>query len=97
MFLAALRVLPIKDLKDLRAFFSRGYYRHAGPKEPEEVFSHERSRGTGPRATVDEAVSLYRRAWALACHTRMRAGFPRHANHLKQDFQDFQDFTGLGL
>ena len=27
----------------------------------------------------------------------MRAGFPRHANRLKQDFQDLQDFTGLGL
>ncbi len=38
-----------------------------------------RSRGTGPRATVREKPSLYRRAWALGCHTRMRAGFPRHA------------------
>ena len=38
-----------------------------------------RSRGTGPRATVREKPSLYRRAWALACHTRMREGFPRHA------------------
>ena len=39
----------------------------------------QRSRGTGPRATVDEAAPLPRRAWALACHTRLRAGFPRHA------------------
>ena len=38
----------------------------------------QRSRGTGPRATVVEAASLHRRAWALACHTRMRAGSPRH-------------------
>ena len=37
-----------------------------------------RSRGTGPRATVKNGP-LHRRAWALACHTRMRAGFPRHA------------------
>ena len=38
MLLAALHVLSIKDLKDLRAFFRQGYYRHAGPKGPEEVF-----------------------------------------------------------
>ena len=52
MFPAAVPLLSIKDLKDLSVFFSRGYYRHAGPKGPEEVFSRERSRGTGPRATV---------------------------------------------
>ena len=33
-----------------------GYYRHAGPKGPEEMFSRERSRGTGPRATGPEGV-----------------------------------------
>ena len=34
-----MRVLPIKDLKDLSVFFrSAGYYRHAGPKGPEEIF-----------------------------------------------------------
>ena len=27
---------PIKDLKDLRAFCGRAFYRHAGPKGPEE-------------------------------------------------------------
>ena len=27
---------PIKDLKDLRALRGRAYYRHAGPKGPEE-------------------------------------------------------------
>ena len=48
MFSAALRVLRIKDLKDLRFFSSVGYYRHAGPKGPEEVFSRERSRGQAP-------------------------------------------------
>ena len=58
MFPAMLHLLPIKDLKDLRDFLSRGYYRHAGPKGPEEVFSRERSRGTGPRATVVKAVSV---------------------------------------
>ena len=52
MFPAALRVLRIKDLKDLSIFFGRGDYRHAGPKGPEEVFSRERSRGPVPRATV---------------------------------------------
>ena len=57
MFPAAMRVLSIKDLKDLSVFSSAGYYRHAGPKGPEEVFSRERSRGTGPRATVGEAAA----------------------------------------
>ena len=28
----------IKDLKEFRAFLDRGYYRHAGPKGPEEIF-----------------------------------------------------------
>ena len=42
--------------------------------------STQRSRGTGPRATVKKSGSLHRRARALAgFHTRMRAGFPRHA------------------
>ena len=58
MLLAALRVLRIKDLKDLSVFFGWGFYRHAGPKGPEEVFSRECSRGTGPRATVFKAVSV---------------------------------------
>ena len=30
---------------------------------------------TGPRATIKKR--LHRRAWALACHTRRREGFPR--------------------
>ena len=64
MFPAAMRVLPIKDLKDLSVFFRRGDYRHAGPKGPEEVFSRQRSRGTGPRATVDEAASRLTRSGA---------------------------------
>ena len=38
MFLTAVRLLPIKDLKALRFFSSAGYYRHAGPKGPEEMF-----------------------------------------------------------
>ena len=37
MFSAALRVLQIKDLKDL-SFLVGGFYRHAGPKGPEEIF-----------------------------------------------------------
>ena len=77
---AVLHLLPIKDLKDLSVFFRRGYYRHAGPKGPEEIFSRGHSRGTGPRATVCHAASFHRRAWALGCHTRMRAGFPRRAS-----------------
>ena len=38
MFSAALRMLQIKDLKDLRFFRSARFYRYAGPKGPEEVF-----------------------------------------------------------
>ena len=38
MLLAAMHLLPIKDLKDLRFFRSARFYRHAGPNGPEEVF-----------------------------------------------------------
>ena len=64
MFSAAVHLLRIKDLKDLSIFFSRGYYRHAGPKGPEEMFSRERSRGTGPRATGKQRAAVRR---ARAC------------------------------
>ena len=71
MFPTAARLMPIKDLKDLRAFFGLGYYRHAGPKGPEEMFSRERSRGTGPRATGKNGD----------CHRRaVGKPVPRHAN-----------------
>ena len=70
MFPAALRVLQIKDLKALSAFFRAGFYRHAGPKGPEEMFSRERSRGTGPRATGPEVILLaMRRSGAGAPET----------------------------
>ena len=45
MFPAAMHLLYIKDLKDLSVFFGWGYYRHAGPKGPEEVFSYASDRG----------------------------------------------------
>ena len=38
MFSVAMHLLHIKDLKDLSVFLSAGYYRHAGPKGPEEMF-----------------------------------------------------------
>ena len=38
MFSAAVHLLHIKDLKDLSVFRSARFYRHAGPKGPEEVF-----------------------------------------------------------
>ena len=61
MLLATMRVLQIKDLKDLSGFFGRGYYRHAGPTDLKRCPSpchrvNERSRGTGPRATGQERV-----------------------------------------
>ena len=68
MFSAALRVLQIKDLKDLSVYREAAYYRHAGPKGPEEVFftgviagetrSPARVAGEGPRATVKTTCRL---------------------------------------
>ena len=37
MFPAAVRLLPIKDLKALSVFSVGVFYRHAGPKGPEEI------------------------------------------------------------
>ena len=74
MFPAAMRVLQIKDLKDLSVLLVRRCYRHAGPKGPEEMFltgvlagetrSPARVAGEGPRATVVKAASIHRRARA---------------------------------
>ena len=58
MFPAALRVLPIKDLKDLSVFEVEDTIDMQDLKDLKRCFSHERSRGTGPRATVGEAVSV---------------------------------------
>ena len=63
MLLGMMRLLSIKDLKDL-SFLSRGDYRHAGPKGPEEIFSRVRSRGTGPRTTMKKTPTPSRRARA---------------------------------
>ena len=38
MFSAALRVLRIKDLKDLSVLREAGYYRHAGPTDLKRCF-----------------------------------------------------------
>ena len=74
--LPAALLLSIKDLKDL-SFLVSDYYRHAGPNGPEEMFSRVRSRGTGPRATVFKAVSVYRKARACPspCLDREGNGF----------------------
>ena len=54
----ALRVLQIKDLKDLSVFLRRGYYRHAGPKGPEEV-PFTVGRGPVPRrASIERETAL---------------------------------------
>ena len=53
---SALRVLHIKDLKDLSVFHVRRCYRHAGPKGPEEV-SFTVGRGPVPRrAAIGETA-----------------------------------------
>ena len=61
MFPAALRLLPIKDLKALRVSLSAGDYRHAGPKGPEEICLPNHSRcairsGLGPRGCPSPCV-----------------------------------------
>ena len=55
----------------------------SGADAPELQMGVNRSRiptiaGDRPPRYGGETPFLYRRAWALACHTRMRAGFPRH-------------------
>ena len=59
MFSAAVRVLRIKDLKDLRVLHVRGCYRHAGPNGPEEVFSYMNDRGgQAPALRLKKACCL---------------------------------------
>ena len=62
MFPAALRLLHIKDLKDLNNITRHRIYRHAGPKGPEEVFFTGAGfplvgRGTGPRRAIRSAYA----------------------------------------
>ena len=52
MFPAAMQLLPIKDLKDLSIFLVGGTIDMQVLKDLKRRFSRERSRGTGPRATV---------------------------------------------
>ena len=50
-----------------------------------------------PRYDEKNATPL-RRAWALACHPRRRAGFPRHRSRARpvgQDRQILTCFTGV--
>ena len=52
MFPSVVRLLPIKDLKDLRVLFCRRCYRHVGPKGPEErreMFFHRIAGAYPPR------------------------------------------------
>ena len=64
MFLAALRVLRIKDLKDLSVYREAAYYRHVGPKGPEEVFFYANDRGGQAPALRLKKRAVYRRARA---------------------------------
>ena len=77
MLLAALRVLSIKDLKDLSVFSIRGSYRHAGPKGPEEPFFMvacfpKVGRGPVPRQAIGPANDRGGQAPAL----RAKKGSP---------------------
>ena len=65
MFSAALRVLPIKDLKDLSVYREAAYYRHAGPKGPEETFFYRYDRGRqAPALRFARPSPFHRRARA---------------------------------
>ena len=55
MLLVALRVLLIKDLKDLSVFWIGVTIDMQDLKDLKRFFSRERSRGTGPRATIKKA------------------------------------------
>ena len=70
MLLVAMRLLDIKDLKDLSVFGSRGYYRHAGPKGPEEMFFAGVIAGDRPPRDGEKSVLL----------TVGRGPVPRHAS-----------------
>ena len=54
MFPSAVRLLHIKDLKVLSFFLSAFFYRHAGPKGPEEKGACGREVATAclPRPTI---------------------------------------------
>ena len=80
MFSAALRMLRIKDLKDLSVYREAGYYRHAGPKGPEEV---PITVGRGPvprRASIRTENGLGLRAF-FARVERSRGTGPRATGH----------------
>ena len=81
MFSATLHLLPIKDLKALSVFLSAGFYRHAGPKGPEEVFFTGALAGDRP-PRYEEKRAAYRRARACpspcpGARVRLRGTGPR--------------------
>ena len=61
---AAMHLLQIKDLKDLSVFFGWGYYGHAGPKEPEEIFFTGVIARDKPPRYGEKKRAVYRRARA---------------------------------
>ena len=64
MFPAAMRLLHIKDLKDLRALLCRRDYRHAGPKGPEEMSFTGAIAGDRPPRYGTKNGAFHRRARA---------------------------------
>ena len=73
MFPAAMRVLSIKDLKDLSVFWIGVTIDMQDLKDLKRCFSRERSRGTGPRATVGEAAARLTRSGSGAPELRSLA------------------------
>ena len=58
MFLTAVRLLSIKDLKALSFFLSAFFYRHAGPKGPEEKGACGRAVATACPARYDKNAQV---------------------------------------
>ena len=90
-FWVSIDILYLKFATDVNSFliflsffsalrYHKGTFHHDGQWRSSDDNKIQRARGTGPRATIKNAT-LHRRAWALACHTRIRAGFPRHRSH----------------
>ena len=97
MFSAALRMLLIKDLKDLSVFLPEVTIDMQDLKNLKRCFRESNDRGGQAPALRLKKRAVSRRTRALACHTRMREGSPRHANRLKQDLQEYHDLPRLEM
>ena len=73
----------IKDLKDLDNVTTRS---SIDIKDLKDLDTHRNDGDRGGQAPAlrRKNVTLPRRAWALGCHTRIRADFPRHRSRCEK-------------